>query len=135
MLVIRIVVKIVGVLLHMCNWSEFQKLQVCNSIYPGQYEAQRSKLVKNNYAAIPNILQQQNIKETSVHRSDTDAVTTTEAPPVRVKQVGSDDGARCLCFFLVALACENDSSHFSLLLLRNNTFFRYFGKNLPKINI
>ena len=68
-------------------------------------------------------------------QSDTDAVTTTEAPPVRVKRVGRGDGARCLCFFLVALARENDSSHFSSFLLRNNSFFRYFGKNLPKICI
>ena len=52
--------------------------EVC-SIYPGQDEAQRTKLVKYNYAATPNILQQQIKKETSVHRSDTDAVTTTEA--------------------------------------------------------
>ena len=56
------------------------------SIYPGQDEAQRTKLVKQNYVAIPNILQPQNIKETIVHRSDTDAVITTEAPPVRVKR-------------------------------------------------
>ena len=48
------------------------------SIFPGKDEARQTKLVKKNYAAISNILQQQNINETSVHRSDTDAVTTTE---------------------------------------------------------
>ena len=52
--------------------------------------------------------------DNSVHRSDTDAVTTTEAPPVREKRVGKGGGARCLSVFLVALARENDSSHFSL---------------------
>ena len=106
-------------------------LTVCNegySIYPGQDEAQRTKLLKNNYAAIPNILQKQNIKETRGHRSDSDAVTTTEAPPVRMKRVGRGGGAHYLCSFLVALACKNDSSHFSLLLLRNNTFFPILWK-------
>ena len=49
----------------------------------------------------------------SVLRSDTDAVTTTEAPPIRVKRVGKGGGASCPCFFLVALPRENDSSHFS----------------------
>ena len=161
MLVIRIVVKIVGVFyiysteanFRNCKWIPWNsiihfvskskyifiiELTVYNekcSIYPGQDEAQRTKLVKNNYAATPNILQQQNKKETSVHRSNTDAVITTEAPSVRVKRVGRGGGARCFCFFLVALARENDSSHLFLFLLRNNTFFRYFRKNLPKINI
>ena len=73
------------------------------SIFPGQDEARRTKLVKNNHIAIPNILQQQKINEASVHRSDTDAVTTTEAPPVPVKRVGRGGGAHCPCFFLVAL--------------------------------
>ena len=45
-------------------------------------------------------------------RSDTDAVTTAETPPVSEKRVGKGGGARCLSFFLVALARENDSSHF-----------------------
>ena len=43
----------------------------------------------------------------SVLRSDTDAFTTTEIPPVRVKRVGKGGGACCPCFFLVALAREN----------------------------
>ena len=57
----------------------------------------------------------------SDHRSETDAVSHTLSLPVRVKRVGREDGARCLFSFLVALACENDSSHFSLFssLLRN----------------
>ena len=138
----------------MFNWSEFQKLQInCMKFnssfriqvqvyihnwtyrvqrrvfnFSWQNETWRTKLVKNNYAAIPNILQQQKINETSVHRSDTDAVTTTETPPVRVKRVGRGGGARCPCFFLVALPRENDSSHFSLLLLKNNTVFPIFWK-------
>ena len=46
----------------------------------------------------------------SVLTSDTDAVTTTEAPPVRVKRVGRGGGARCPCFFLVALAREKEKN-------------------------
>ena len=49
----------------------------------------------------------------SVLRSDTDAVTTTEAP-VSEKRVGKGGGARCPSFFLVAFARKNDSSLFSL---------------------
>ena len=47
-------------------------------------------------------------------RSDTDAVITIEAPPVRVKRVRRGGDARCPCFFLVPLAREKDSSHFNL---------------------
>ena len=75
----------------------------------------------------------------SMLRSDTQAITTTEAPPVRVQRVGRGGGARCPCFFFVALARKNDSSHFSSearsrrqfqiyerCYLRNNTFFLIF---------
>ena len=42
-------------------------------------------------------------------RVPTDAI----ARRIRVKRVGRDDGVRCFCFFLVVLACENDTSNFS----------------------
>ena len=63
----------------------------------------------------------------SVLRSDTDAVTTTEAHPVSKKWVGKGGGPRCPSFFLVALTRENDSSHFSLFssLPPCNAIFRF----------
>ena len=37
---------------------------------------------------------------------------------IRVKWVGRNDGACCFCSFLVVLACENDTSYFSLFSSR-----------------
>ena len=64
-----------------------------------------------------------------MHRSNTDTVTTTEAPPVREKRVGKGGGARCPSFLLVALARENDSSHVSLFssLPPCNDVFRFLA--------
>ena len=65
----------------------------------------------------------------SVLRSDADAVTNAEAPPARVKREGRGGGMRCPCFFFVAVACENDSSHFSLFssLPPCNAIFRFYA--------
>ena len=146
----------------MFNWSEFQKLQVNSIKFNYSFRIQVQVYIHNwTYRVQRRVFNLSWARQSSanqtckkqlrrytkylatakhkgdqcVHRSDTDAVITTEAPPVRVKRVGRGGGARSLYFFLVALARENDSSHFSLLLLRNNTFFRYFGKNLLKIII
>ena len=72
----------------------------------------------------------------SVHRFDTDAVTTTEASPVSEKGVGKGGGARCLSFFLVALARENDSSHFSFFssLPPCNAIFRFHAFGISDID-
>ena len=53
--------------------------------------------------------------------------TAAIARRIRVKQVGRDDGARCFCSFLVVLACENDTSNFSLFssLPPRNAIFRF----------
>ena len=70
-----------------------------------------------------------------MYRSDTDAVTTTEVPAVSEKGVGKGGGARCLSFFLVALARENDSSHFSFFstLPPCNAIFRFHAFGISDI--
>ena len=64
---------------------------------------------------------------TSVLRLQTGVPTDTIARRVRVKRVGRGDGARCFCFFLVVLACENGTSNFSLFssLPPCNAIFRF----------
>ena len=64
---------------------------------------------------------------TSVLRLQSGKPTDAIARRIRVKRVGSDDGARCFYFILVVLACENDTSNFSLFssLPPCNAFFRF----------
>ena len=61
---------------------------------------------------------------------------TTEALPVSKKPVGKGGGARCPCFFFVALARENDSSHFSLFssLPLCNAIFRFQALGINYFN-
>ena len=59
-------------------------------------------------------------------------ITGTNRPiarRIRVNRVGTDDGARSFCSFLVGLACENDTSNFSLFysLPPCNAIFRFYA--------
>ena len=56
----------------------------------------------------------------SEHRSDTDAVTTIEAPPVDVKRVGRGSGARCP--FLPRRSCTRERLIPLLLILLTSSF-------------
>ena len=47
-------------------------------------------------------------------RLQTGVPTDAIACRIHVKRVGRDDGTRCFCSFLVVLACENNTSNFSL---------------------
>ena len=60
-------------------------------------------------------------------RLQTGVPTGAIARRIRVKRVGRDNGARCFCSFFLVLACENDTSNFSLFssLPPCNAIFRF----------